>query len=92
MGPGAISPSRVPLVYSTGRVRAMIFWYFISQADSLQTGVLPQWKPIKVSVRLYGYAPLIFSAYRSAGTLLLMSSRVTASRLTQVPINSDSTP
>ena len=34
MSPGRISPSRVPCVTSSGRVLAMIIWYFISQEDS----------------------------------------------------------
>ena len=32
-----------------GSVLAMIFWYFISQKDSLLEAVLPQWKPMNVS-------------------------------------------
>ena len=36
-------------VTSSGSVLAMIFWYFISQKDSLLEAVLPQWKPMNVS-------------------------------------------
>ena len=47
---------------------------------SLHNGVLPQWKPMKVSVNLYcGNLGLISSANKSAGTELLISSKVTAS-------------
>ena len=49
---------------------------------------IPQWNPIKVSFNVYGYFPSISSSYISAGTELLMSSSVTASSLTTVPMNS----
>lgn len=41
--------SSVPCVTSSGSVLAIIFWYFISQKDSLLEAVLPQWKPMNVS-------------------------------------------
>ena len=42
-------PFQSPWVTSSGRLRAIISWYFISQKDSLLDGVFPQWNPIKVS-------------------------------------------
>lgn len=50
LSPGAISPSRVPFVTSTGRLLAMIIWFFISQDASFFEQVLPQWNPINVSL------------------------------------------
>ena len=50
MSPGRISPSRVPWVTSSGRVLAMIIWYFMLQEVSFLELVLPQWKPMKVSL------------------------------------------
>ena len=53
-----MSPSRVPRVKSgslpTGSSRrCWISWYFTAQSEHiLQLGVLPQWKPMKVSVSL----------------------------------------
>ena len=92
MSPGMMSPSSVPCVTSSGRLRAMIFWYFIEQNASFFEQVLPQWKPMKVSLCVYGVLSLISALNMSAGTVLLMSSSVTASRLTQVPMNSESAP
>ena len=57
----------------------MIFWYFMEQNASFLEQVLPQWKPMKVSFCVYGVLPLMSLLYRSAGTVLLMSSSVTAS-------------
>ena len=50
MSPGMMSPSRVPWVTSSGSVLAMIIWYFMLQEDSFLVLVLPQWKPMKVSL------------------------------------------
>ena len=50
MSPGTISPSRVPWVTSSGRVLAMIIWYFMLQEVSFLELVLPQWNPMKVSL------------------------------------------
>ena len=88
MSPGMISPSSVPCVTSSGRVLAMISWYPISQEQSLEEAVFPQWNPIKISFCVYGNFPSMLSLNISAGTVLLMSSSVTASWLTTVPMNS----
>ena len=79
-------------VTSSGSALAMIIWYFISQNDSLEDAVFPQWNPINVSFCVYGNLPSISSLYMSFGTVLLISRRVTASSLTTVPINSLSAP
>ena len=92
ISPGMMSPSRVPCVTSSGSALAMIIWYFISQNDSLEDAVFPQWNPINVSFCVYGNLPSISSLYMSFGTVLLISRRVTASSLTTVPINSLSAP
>ena len=47
-----MSPSKVPFVTSTGRLLAMIIWYFISQLASFLEQVFPQWNPMNVSVCL----------------------------------------
>ena len=49
VAPGTMSPSNVPCVTSSGSALAMIIWYFISQKESLEDAVLPQWNPINVS-------------------------------------------
>ena len=54
MSEGAMSPSRVPRVKSGvppfSSRRFWISWYFTAQpAHILRLGVLPQWKPMKVS-------------------------------------------
>ena len=92
MGPGTMSPSRVPWVTSCGSERAIIIWYFISQKESFPAAVLPQWKPIKTSLCSYGNFVQMSCWYKSFGTVLLMSSRVTVSWLTTLPINSLSAP
>ena len=56
MSEGAMSPSRVPRVKSGSLPagssrRCWISWYFTAQSEHiLQLGVLPQWKPMKVSL------------------------------------------
>ena len=72
--------------------RAMINWFFISQAANFLEQVLPQWKPMKVSLCVYGNLPSMDSLYISFGTELLISRRVTISSLTQVPMYSDNAP
>ena len=56
MSLAAMFPSRVPRVKSGSESwgsssRCWMSWYFTARsAHSLQAGVLPQWKPMKVSV------------------------------------------
>ena len=93
ISPGMMSPSSVPLVTSIGSDLAIIFWYFISQNESFEDAVFPQWNPMNVSLSVYcGYLGAMSLANISAGTELLMSRSVTASLETIVPINSLNAP
>ena len=54
--------------------------------------MLPQWKPMNRSVGLYPAAAALFFLNMSAGTVLLMSSRVAGSSVAQVAMYSLSAP